>query len=220
MILVGQYDSPFVRRVAVAMHLHGMPFERQVLSVFGDFAEMLKLNPLGKVPVLQLDDGELLFDSRTILDYLDGLLAPDGRLVPPDEPHRLRVSRIEAVALGLMEKLYERVFEYARRDPTKRDAAVIERVEQQIASALSWLEALRPSPWLYGDRLTRADLTTAIGLTYMRQKAPTLLKPEHHKFLVAHCAHCESLSQFARAAYSADEARRSGWTSEAGAPPR
>src|ERR1041385_3893259 len=98
------------------MHLHGVPFDRRTLSVFRDFAEMLRLNPLGKVPVLQLDDGELLFDSRAILDYVDGLVAPDRRLLPPDEPHRLRVSRIEAVALGLAEKLYERVFEYARRD--------------------------------------------------------------------------------------------------------
>jgi glutathione S-transferase len=218
MILVGQYDSPFVRRVAVAMHLHAMPFERRILSVFRDFTEMLKLNPLGKVPVLLLDDGEPLFDSRAILDYLGGLVAPGRRLVPPDEPHRRRVLRIEAVALGLTEKLYERVFEHARRDPTKRDAAVVRRAEQQIASALSWLEALQPSPWLYGDRLTRADLTTAIAVTYMREKAPTLLMPAHDKSLVAHCARCESLSQFARAAYSADEARRSSWVPEADAP--
>jgi glutathione S-transferase len=55
MILVGQYDSPFVRRVAVTMNLYAMPFERRILSVFTDFEAMLQLNPLGKVPVLQLD---------------------------------------------------------------------------------------------------------------------------------------------------------------------
>ena len=220
MILVGRYDSPFVRRVAVAMHLHGVPFERRVLSVFGDFAEMLKLNPLGKVPVVQLDDGELLFDSRSILDYLDGLVASDRRLVPAEEPHRHRVFRIEAVALGLTEKLYERIFEFARRDPAKRDPTVVQRVEQQIASALSWLEGLRPSPWLYGDRLTSADLTTAIALTYMQEKAPILLPPRSYGALVAHCARCESLSAFTSAAYSADEARRSGWAPESGAHSR
>ena len=48
-----------------------MPFERQVLSVFADFDAMLLINPLGKVPVLQLDNGERLFDSRAILDHLD-----------------------------------------------------------------------------------------------------------------------------------------------------
>lgn len=218
MILVGQYDSPFVRRVAVALHLYAMPFERRILSVFSDFTAMLRVNPLGKVPVLQLDDGEVLFDSRAILDYLDGLVAPDRRLLPPEEPHRRRVLRIESIALGLTEKLYERIFEFARRDPAKRDGAVVQRVEQQIASALSWLEALRPAPWLYGDRLTRADVTTAIALTYMQEKAPTLLVPALHDSLAAHCARCESLSEFASAAYSADEARRSGWFPETGAP--
>src|SRR5262249_57239123 len=79
MILIGQYDSPFVRRVAVTLHCYDLPFERRVLSVFTDFDAMLTINPLGKVPVLQLDDGERLFDSRAILDYLDSLVAPDRR---------------------------------------------------------------------------------------------------------------------------------------------
>jgi glutathione S-transferase len=170
MILVGQYDSPFVRRVAVALHFYAMPFERRTLSVFSDFTAMLKVNPLGKVPVLQLDDGELLFDSRAILDYIDGLVEPHRRLLPPEEPHRRRVLRMESVALGLTEKLYERIFEFARRDPAKRDTAVVQRVEQQIASALSWLEALRPSPWLYGDRLNRADPPPRSLLPICRRK--------------------------------------------------
>jgi glutathione S-transferase len=214
MILVGQYDSPFVRRVAVTMNLYAMPFERRILSVFTDFEAMLKLNPLSKVPVLQLDSGELLFDSRAILDYLDGLMPPDQRLLPPDEPDRYRVLRIEAVALGLAEKLYERGFEFARRDQTKRDAAVIERVEQQIISASSWLEALQPAPWFYGDRITRADITAAIAVTYMREKHPMLLTRAQHRSLAAHCARCEGLAEFASAAYSAAEAQRSGWRPE------
>ena len=113
MILVGQYDSPFVRRVAVTMNIYTMPFERRVLSVFTDFEAMLAVNPLGKVPVLQLEDGELLYDSRAILDYLDGLVPVEKRLVPAGEPHRRRILRIEAVALGLAEKLYERGVEFA-----------------------------------------------------------------------------------------------------------
>jgi glutathione S-transferase len=214
MILVGQYDSPFVRRVAVTMNLYAMPFERRILSVFTDFEAMLQLNPLGKVPVLQLDNGELLFDSRAILDYLDGLMPPGQRLLPPDEPDRHRVLRIEAVALGLAEKLYERGFEFARRDQTKRDAAVIERVEQQIVSALSWLEAVQPAPWVYGDRITRADITAAIAVTYMREKHPVLVTRAQHPSLAAHCTHCEGLAEFVSAAYSAAEAQRSGWRLE------
>jgi glutathione S-transferase len=146
MILIGQYDSPFVRRVAVTLHCYEIPFERRVLSVFTDFDSMLTINPLGKVPVLELDHGERLFDSRAILDYLDSLVVPARQLVPSGEPMRRAVLRIDSVATGLAEKLYERGYEFARRDPAKRDPAVVARVERQIDSALSWLESLTPSP--------------------------------------------------------------------------
>jgi glutathione S-transferase len=216
MILVGQYDSPFVRRVAVTLNLYGIAFERRILSVFSDFGAMLELNPLGKVPVLELDDGERLYDSRAILDYVDGLVAPDRRMVPAGEPERRRVLRIEAVALGLTEKLYERTFEFARRDPEKRDPAVVARAERQIWSALAWLEALKPAPWLYGERTSRADVTAAIAYTYMNEKQAALLAQRPHPGLDRHCARCEALPAFKAAAYSATEAQRSGWVVEGG----
>jgi glutathione S-transferase len=215
MILIGQYDSPYVRRVAVTMNVYGIAFERRVLSVFTDFEAMLSINPLGKVPVLELDDGERLFDSRAILDYLDGLVPSERRMVPMSEPHRRRVLRIEAVALGLTEKLYERAFEFARRDPEKRDPAVVHRAERQIWSALGWLEALHPSPWLYGQSMSRADVTTAIALTYMKEKQPALLAQRPCLALDWHCTRCEVLPQFKAAAYSAAEAQRSGWSPDA-----
>ena len=63
MIFVGQMDSPFLRRVAVTMNFYGIPFERQLLSVFADQKAFRAINPLGKVPALVLDDDEVLFDS-------------------------------------------------------------------------------------------------------------------------------------------------------------
>src|SRR6266702_2871473 len=214
-ILMGQYDSPFVRRVAVTMNFYQLPFERQALSVFRDFDALLAINPLGKVPVLQLDDGEYLFDSRAILDHLDAQVAAERRMVPADGADRRRVLRIEAVSLGLMEKLYERIFEAARRDPAKRDPNVVARVERQIDSALSWLEGLAPSPWLYGQQPSRADVTAAIALTYMKEKQPNLLSRCRRASLEAHCKQCEGLAAFRDAAYSADEAARSRWRPEA-----
>jgi len=213
-ILIGQYDSPFVRRVAVTLHCYQMPFERRVLSVFTDFNAMLAINPLGKVPVLQLDDGERLFDSRAILDYLDSRVAVGRRLVPASDPERRAVLRIDAVATGLAEKLYERGYEFARRDPAKRDLAIVARVERQIDSALSWLEKLAPSPWLLGDRMSRADITAAIAFTYLIEKHRSFLERRPSPVLEAHCRLCEALPQFAAAAYSASEAERSGWFPE------
>ena len=82
MILIGNYDSPFVRRVGVALHYYEISFERKVISVFKDFDEMLKTNPLGKVPALEIDEGEILIDSRIILDYLESIADEDKRLLP------------------------------------------------------------------------------------------------------------------------------------------
>ena len=116
MILYGQYDSPFVRRTAVALNHYGFAFERRVLSVFQDFDEMLAVNPLGKVPALQLADGEMIFDSRAIIEYLEGIAEPDRRLSPApcDGTLRREMLQIEAVGIGLAEKTYERGIEFSR----------------------------------------------------------------------------------------------------------
>ena len=211
MILVGQYDSPFVRRVAITLNLYGMPFERKVLSVFTDFESMLAINPLGRVPVLELDDGERLFDSRMILDYLDGLVGVERSLVPCKLPDRIRVLSVEAVALGLAEKSYERGIEFARRDPEKVDIRWAERLKRQILSALSWLEALQPSPRFCGNKLTRADITCAVAFTFLREKQQITLVPGVYPMLEAHCTCCEGLPAFKASPYSATEAASSGW---------
>ena len=83
MILIGQYDSPFVRRVAVTLQHYDIPFKRRVISVYGDFERMLAVNPLGKVPALLLDSGEVLVDSQMILDHLDEAAGPERALTPP-----------------------------------------------------------------------------------------------------------------------------------------
>ena len=71
MFLIGQYDSPFVRRVAIAMRLYGVAFEHKPWSTFGDADRIAPYNPLRRVPTLVLDDGEALIESAIILDYLD-----------------------------------------------------------------------------------------------------------------------------------------------------
>ncbi len=98
MILVGQYDSPFVRRVAVSLHVLGVAHEHDMRSVFGDFEAMRRINPLGRIPSLILDDGEILIDSAAILDWLDQSAGPGQALVPPGRYPALDAlsSRLEA----------------------------------------------------------------------------------------------------------------------------
>jgi glutathione S-transferase len=213
-VLVGQYDSPFVRRTAVALHHYGINFERRVLSTFADFDAMLELSPLGKVPVFILPDGERLWDSRAILDFLHCKASPERLLLPREEPQRHLVLRLEATALGLAEKAYERGLEFARRAPGTHDPAMVARLERQIGSALAWLEAQRPAPFFQGSQLSVADVTAAVALTYIREKLPKLAPYGAYPALEAHRAACELLSAFQAAPYSAAEAAKTGWRPE------
>ena len=83
MILIGQYDSPFVRRVGIALTLYGLPFEHRPWSTFGDAEKIRPYNPLTRVPTLVLDDGEVLIESHIILDYLDSLVPAERAMFPP-----------------------------------------------------------------------------------------------------------------------------------------
>ena len=77
MILIGQYNSPFVRRVAIALRLYELSFEHRPWSTFGDADKIAPYNPLRRVPTLVLGSGEALIESAAILDYLDDLVGPD-----------------------------------------------------------------------------------------------------------------------------------------------
>src|SRR5438270_13591737 len=113
MILIGQYDSPFVRRVAIALRLYGIAFEHRPWSTFGDAEKIAPYNPLRRVPTLVLDRRHALIHSGMILDYLDDQVGPDKAMIAARGPDRYRVLRICALATGLADKgvslLYERV---------------------------------------------------------------------------------------------------------------
>src|SRR5215471_11292058 len=101
MILIGQYDSPFVRRVGIALTLYGLPFEHRPWSTFGDADKVRAYNPLVRVPTLVLDDGEMLIESHLILDYLDSRVPADRRMFPTAEPDRHRALKVAALATGV-----------------------------------------------------------------------------------------------------------------------
>src|SRR4249919_923480 len=101
MILIGQYDSPFVRRVGIALTLYGLPFEHKPWSTFGEADKIRPYNPLTRVPTLVLDDGEVLIESHVILDYVDSLFPADRRMFPVEEPARHKALKIAALATGM-----------------------------------------------------------------------------------------------------------------------
>ena len=85
MILIGQFDSSFVRRVAIALKFYGLPFEHRPWSIFSDKEKVRPLNPLMRVPTLVLDDEDVLFDSHLIITHLETLVPPERSLWPAAE---------------------------------------------------------------------------------------------------------------------------------------
>ncbi len=139
MILIGQYDSPFVRRVGIALTLYDLPFRQEPWSVFADADKIRPLNPLTRVPVLVLDDGESLIDSHMILDYLDALMAPERRLFPQAEPARRRALQRAALAAGIGDKAVSLFYEKRLHDQVSD--VLVHRCARQIADGWNTLEA-------------------------------------------------------------------------------
>jgi len=172
MILVGQYDSPFVRRVGISLRVLGFAYEHDTRSVFADFDQMRRVNPLGRIPSLVLDDGEALADSAAILDWLDQSVGPERALIPASGAERRRAQQLIALAAGAIEKAGAAAYERLMRPPALRWPDWIERCRTQAAGALSALEA---QPWPPGARLDQAQITTACLVRYLEMADPGLL---------------------------------------------
>ena len=197
MFLIGQYDSPFVRRVAIALKLYGISFEHRPWSTFGDADKIAPYNPLRRVPTLVLDDGEALIESTIILDYLDELVGPDKAMLPRVGAERRKHLRICALASGLGDKavslLYERVL---RKEQL---ALWVERCQAQIGDVLKVLEAERAkvtTPYWLGDRIGHADIAVACVVRFTREAHLQLFDASRYPALTAHAERCEALAPF------------------------
>ncbi len=175
MILIGRNTSPFVRRVAISLRLLGLPYEQRLLSTVADRAAVQAINPLGRIPALLLDDGEVLIDSTPILDYLDELAGPDRALVPPRGPARRRVLKLVALALGAMEKSLSCYVERTLRPADKQHQELLHRCADQARAGLAALEQACAGPWLTGETLTQADISAVAALDFIDAFWPDML---------------------------------------------
>lgn len=196
MKLVGLFDSPYVRRVAVSMRLQGLPFEHVALSVFRHINEMREFNPLIKVPMLILDNGDKLIDSSFILDYLDGIVAGDKRLTPAAGIERMKVQQHCAVALIAMEKAVQYYYETGLRPAENTYQAWAERVRTQMHDAFAMLEEMPESPAFNGEAITQAEVSTAVALAFARLVHPAEFPSGRYVKLERLSAHCEGLPAF------------------------
>jgi len=197
MILIGQYDSPFVRRVGIAMMLYGIPFEHRPWSTFGDAEKIRPYNPLTRVPTLVLDDGDVLIDSTVILDYLDSLVPNGKRMFPAVEPARRRALKVATLGVHTAEKavslFYEKVLHRQASDVWTN------RCRTQISGALAALEpdrAARKTDYWFGSSIGHADIAVAAALRFIGDAHPGIVAMADYPALSAHSQRCEALPAF------------------------
>jgi len=196
MQLIGMLDSPYVRRVAVALIAARIPFTHRPISLFRHIDQFSKLNPLLKAPTLVADDGTALMDSGVILDYLAAIDARMAALTPSDAPTRLRGLRATGLALTVMEKAVQRHYERMLRPAEKRHEPWIDRVMAQLTSGLTALDAELPRSGWIGDELGLADISVACAFGFTEGVVADLVDTNRYPNLAAYSARAEALPAF------------------------
>ena len=205
MILVGQYDSPFVRRVAVTLHHYHMPFTRKPLSVFGDFKEMGGLNPLVRVPALILESGEVLIDSGAIIDHLDHMAGQSRSLTPVHGAERRKVLKTTAIATGVMEKAMATFLERRFHDQKTISREWETRCLSQLNAGLVELEKQCGTPWFSDLHMTQSDVSIGCMIGYIKLRVPEVFPTDKYPKLHRLAMHCEMREEFAACRPGANE---------------
>lgn len=173
MKLLTSLTSPYGRKVRVVLLEKKIPFQLQVENPWLPDNTVADFNPLGKVPVLVLEDGVSVFDSRVIVEYLDHL-TPVAHLIPGEIKSRLAVRGIEALADGIIDAAVAVYLE--RKRPLEQQSAdwmlLQEKTLFRGLEALS--EALGEKPWFLGNAMTLADIASGCALAYLNLRFPEI----------------------------------------------
>jgi glutathione S-transferase len=208
MQLIGMLDSPYVRRVAIALIIAKTPFIHRPISLFRHIDQFSKFNPLLKAPTLITDDGIVLMDSSLILDYLAAVDSGIAALTPSKAPQRLEALRATGLALTVMEKAVQRHYERMLRPAEKQHEPWVDRVMGQLSAGLSAMDAELPgSAWISGE-LGLADITVACAFGFTHALLADVVETSRYPNLGAFCARAEALPPF-RAAPPEDGATAS-----------
>jgi glutathione S-transferase len=196
MQLIGMLDSPYVRRVAIALIVARIPFTHRPISLFRHIDQFSKLNPLLKAPTLVASDGTTLMDSSVILDYLAGAHPRIAALTPSQAPARLRALRATGLALTVMEKAVQRHYKRMLRPAEKQHEPWVDRVVGQLTGGLSALNAELPgSGWVSGE-LGLADISVACAFGFTESVLADLVDTNPYPNLAAFSVRAEALPAF------------------------
>ena len=198
-VLFGRFLSPYVRRVAVTLNIYGIEFEHKVISAVGDEAEREAINPVGRVPALQLPSGELLIDSAAMLDHLDEMANPAMSLTPPAGAARRSALRRLAIATGAIDRSMAANAE-RRRPVIQRDEARLHRLLRQARLGFDELDRDLGSKEFFDDqRIGQPDVTSAVGFAFLNHIFPAILQDEEFPNLIRQSLACEATAAFQNA---------------------
>ena len=200
MKLIGSLTSPYVRKVRIVLAEKRIDYEFVVDVPWSPETKVPNFNPLGKVPVLILDDGATIYDSRVIVEYLD-TVTPVSRLIPEGNRQRISVKRWEALADGVVDAAALIFIERAQRAPEHQSADWIARQEQSVLRGLEAMsEELGEKKWCTGDLMNLADIATGCALGYLDFRFSEIKWRENHPNLAKLADRLNELGPFTETA--------------------
>lgn len=173
MKLIMTPTSPFARKVRIVMAEKRIEYEQVVESPWEPDSRVPEYNPLGMVPVLLLDDGHTLFDSRVIVEYLD-TISPVSRLIPEGNRQRIAVRRWEALADGVSDAAAA-IYIEKKRPESQQSQEWIVRQEQKVFRGLEAIASeLDDKNWCTGEFFNLSDIAVGCALGYLDLRFPEI----------------------------------------------
>ena len=179
MKLIGTHTSPFVRKVRIVLAEKKIDYEFAIDSPWLGDSQVHNINPLGKIPVLLLEDETPLFDSRVIVEYIDSV-TPNAKLFPAPNRERIDVKRWEALADGICDAAANAFLEGKRPD-SQQSYDWIARQHGKIARSLEFMaEELGEKSYCLGTHISLADIAVGTALGYLCFRFPHVGWQETH----------------------------------------
>jgi len=179
MKLIGSHTSPFARKVRIVLAEKKIEYDFVIDSPWLADSQVPNINPLGKVPVLVLDDETPLFDSRVIVEYIDSV-TPNNKLFPAPNRERVEVKRWEALADGICDAAVTALLE-AKRPKNEQSSTWITRHQEKITRGLAFMaEQLGEKPFCMGTHISLADIAVGTALGYLVLRFPDNNWQESH----------------------------------------
>ena len=196
MKLYGSRTSPYVRKVRIVMIEKRIECDFVEENVWASETTVTEHNPLTKIPVLVLDDGMPLYDSRVVAEYLDGV-TPVSRLIPDGGRERALVKRWEALGDGIADAGIA-LFLERKRDQALQSKDWMARQRGKIDSGIAAAaRELGDREYAHGLSLTLGDIALACALLLMEFRLPEVTWRATHPNLKKWIERIEVMPSFA-----------------------